>query len=180
MKVSIAKLHLLSALAIAFLLTACNMESGPVRGIQEDASQIVKVNGEVHSANSRNFGPPAVPKIWQYTIASMAADGTRVAKGEVVVQFDTQELKTKILTKSNALNEKEKQLLKQEILTRESLAELRLAVDQALVLQDGRVERAVTRQCVGHVLAGGERIRDHRRRREDEADRQEPEGRAGH
>jgi multidrug resistance efflux pump len=131
MSISMIKLHPPFALAVLFVMTACNIESGPIVETQKDSSQVIRVTGEVYSANSRNFGPPAVSNIWQYTIASMAPDGTRVNKGEVVVRFDTQELKTKILTKSNKLNEKEKELLKQEILARESLAELRLLVEES-------------------------------------------------
>lgn len=142
MQLLIVKLRLPLALATLILTTACNTDSGPVAERLQDTSQAVRVTGEVYSANSRNFGPPAVSKIWQYTIASMAPDGSRVEKGAVVVQFDTQELKTKILTKGNALNEKEKEMLKQEILTREQLAELRLLVEESRADVDKAVLKA--------------------------------------
>ena len=69
---------------------------------------------------------PSVHKIWQYTIAYMAPDGQMIRQGEELLRFDTEELITGIREKSNALNEKEKELQKQQILAREQLAELRL------------------------------------------------------
>ena len=120
-----------TTLAIFFGLTACDISPGKVTASSENRSQMVKVTGEVHSAKSHNFGSPTVSNIWQYTISFMAPDGTRVEKGQAVVRFDTQELKTRILKKKNSLNEKEKESQKQEILTRERLAELRLLVEES-------------------------------------------------
>jgi len=131
MKKSNCSFRSVTTLAIIFGLTACDMSPGKVTGAREDRSQMVKVTGEVHSANSHNFGSPTVSNIWQYTISFMAPDGTRVEKGQAVVRFDTQELKTRILKKRNSLNEKEKESQKQEILTRERLAELRLLVEES-------------------------------------------------
>jgi multidrug resistance efflux pump len=61
----------------------------------------------------------------------MADDGSWVLAGQEVLRFDTQELQTKILEKSNELNEKEKEVQKQNIVMREKLAELRLLAQEA-------------------------------------------------
>jgi HlyD family secretion protein len=113
------------------LLAACDMAPTPVSQLLPDHSQVVRVTGEVHSANSRYFGAPSVHNIWQYTIAFMAPDGSKIEQGSEILRFDTEELKSKTLVKTNALNEKEKELLKQEILARQQLAELRLLVEQS-------------------------------------------------
>jgi len=123
-----------------FLLTVVIFIAGISACTQEDVTRTVgtvytsgtmRVTGEVHSANSRKFGRPSIPNIWQYTIAFMVDDGSRVLAGQEVLRFDTQELQTQVLVKSNELNEKAKELQKQNIVTREKLAELRLLVQEA-------------------------------------------------
>jgi multidrug resistance efflux pump len=113
------------------LVSACQSDRAPVANQTDEGASIIRVTGEVQSANSPNFSTPTVQKIWQYTIAYMAPDGNRVEKGQEVLRFDTQELKTKIRDKRNALNEKQKELEKQQIITHEQLAELRLLVENA-------------------------------------------------
>ena len=127
--------HIITAL-LALQLAACNPEQNDVPRGRGSGHDIVKVTGELRSANSRFFGPPSVHKIWQYTIAFMAPDGTPVKGGEPILSFDTQELTIKIRDKNNMLNQKQKELQKQEILTREILAESRLAVEEARALVD--------------------------------------------
>ena len=92
----------------------------------------MRVTGEIESANSAYFGPPAVPNIWQYTISFMAKEGREVKPGMPILKFDPQELMTQLRDKSNALNEKQKQLEKQAIVAREMIAELKLKQQEAI------------------------------------------------
>ncbi len=126
----------ITTLLLAVLLSACSMEPDDTRGGSTRNLEIVKVTGELRSANSRFFGPPSIHNIWQYTIAFMAPDGSRVQAGQLILGFDTQELTIKIRNKSNLLNQKQKELQNQEILVREILAESRLAVEEARALVD--------------------------------------------
>lgn len=124
-------------LATGVLLSACGGSSNPA-GTQSvsESPGVVSVTGELRSANSRFFGPPAIPDMWNYTISFMAPDGARVKPGQPVLRFDAQELMTKVRDKRNALNEKEKELEKQAILGKEQLAELRLRVEEARAALD--------------------------------------------
>ena len=118
------------------LLSACAPEHSGTPGEIAQSRDIVKVTGELRSANSRFFGAPSVNNIWQYTIAFMAPDGSIVKAGRPILAFDTQELMIKIRDKNNTLNQKQKELQKQEILAREVLAEARLAVEEARAIVD--------------------------------------------
>lgn len=111
--------------------SACTQEDVALTDDTVSSPGTMRVAGEVHSANSRKLGRPSIPNIWQYTIVYMADDGSQVLAGQEVLRFDTQELQTKILEKSNELNEKEKELQRQNIVTREKLAELRLLAQEA-------------------------------------------------
>lgn len=116
----------LVGLALATLAAGCS--PGPDEGTSMNtvARDIVRVTGEIESANSAFFGPPSVPNVWQHTISFMAPEGRVVKAGTPILKFDAQTLVTQLRDKSNALNEKQKQLEKQKIVAREVLEELKL------------------------------------------------------
>lgn len=116
---------------VALGLAACGSDQGPSVSTGGESGPVVRVTGELQSADSAFFGPPAVPDIWNYTIAYLAPDGMPVAAGRPVLRFDTQELMTKLRDKQNALNEKQKELERTRIVARETLAELSLQVQEA-------------------------------------------------
>jgi hypothetical protein len=120
----------------AAVLCACAPGEEPQSQADTPESGVVKVTGELQSANSAYFGPPAIPDVWRYTVAYMAPDGSMVAKGRPILRFDTQELMTKLRDKNNALNEKQKELEKARIVAREQLAELGLQVEEAKTALD--------------------------------------------
>ena len=124
------------AVLVTGLLSACAAEHDGTPGDNRLSSDVVKVTGEVRSANSLFFGSPNVHNIWQFTIAFMAPDGSRVQAGNPILAFDTQVLVVKMREKNSALNQKQKELQAQEILAREALAEARLAVEEARSLVD--------------------------------------------
>jgi multidrug efflux pump subunit AcrA (membrane-fusion protein) len=62
----------------------------------------------------------------------MAPEGRVVKPGVSILKFDPQDLMTQFRDKSNALNEKQKQLEKQEIVAREVVAELKLQQQEAI------------------------------------------------
>ena len=118
-------------LALASIV-ACSPESEQAAVSQATDQNIVRVTGEIESANSAFFGPPVVSDLWQFTISFMAPEGRVVKAGTPILKFDPQELMTKLRDKSNALNEKQKNLDKQEIVAREVVAELKLRQQEAI------------------------------------------------
>jgi multidrug resistance efflux pump len=127
----ISPIRLFLVVSLAASLAACETDSRDASNIGPDPLQRIKVTGEVRSANSVYLHPPSIPRVWVFTIVHMEADGMQVKKGQLVLRFDTQDIDRKILTKRNSLNEKEKELQKRNIMTREQLAEGRLLVEEA-------------------------------------------------
>lgn len=121
----------LAGLMALILIASCSADSKPTTAIHATDLDVVRVTGEIESANSAYFGPPAVPDIWHFTISFMAPEGRIVKPGMPILKFDPQELMTKHRDKSNALNEKKKHLEKQEIVAREVVAELKLKQQEA-------------------------------------------------
>ncbi|MEM1411191.1 MAG: efflux RND transporter periplasmic adaptor subunit [Pseudomonadota bacterium] len=118
---------------LALTLTACGgatQDSAGANG-SPPVGPSVRVTGEIQSAESAYFGPPAIPDVWNYTIAYMAPDGMPVQTGRPVLRFDTQDLMTRLRDKSNALNEKQKELERTQIVSREVIADLALLVQEA-------------------------------------------------
>ena len=120
----------------ALALAACGGAGPSGTAGPGDNAAVVKVTGELQSANSYFFGPPAIADMWNYTIAFMAPDGAVISAGRPILRFDAQELMTKLRDKNNALNEKQKELEKARIVSSEQLAELRLAVEEAKAALD--------------------------------------------
>jgi HlyD family secretion protein len=122
----------LAGLIAITLINGCSSETDQNTTTNPAARDIVRVTGEIGSASSAFFGPPSVPNIGQYTISFMAPEGRVVKAGAPILKFDPQELMTQLRDKSNALNEKQKQLEKQEILAQEVIAEVRLKLQEAI------------------------------------------------
>jgi len=117
---------------LALLLGACGGEAeDEVVATRDATGDVITVTGELQSANSAFFGPPAIPDVWNYTIAFMAPDGAPVEEGRPVLRFDTQDLMTRLRDKSNELNEKQKELERTRIVAREVIADLSLQVEEA-------------------------------------------------
>ncbi len=117
---------------ISIMVGACSPDVDESTSKKTLSPDVVRVTGEIESASSAFFGPPSIPRIGQYTISFMMQEGRAVKVGKPILKFDTQELMTLLREKSNALNEKQKQLEKQEIVSREVIAELKLSLQEAI------------------------------------------------
>lgn len=124
----------LVVLVFSIMAGGCSTDSEQSAATDMDTvtRDVVRVTGEIESASSAFFGPPSIPRIGQYTISFMTAEGRAVKVGTPILKFDTQELINLLREKSNALNEKQKQLEKQEIVAREVVAELKLSLQEAI------------------------------------------------
>ena len=125
-------LYALVGSAVLILISGCSSDSDQNSTINPAARDIVRVTGEIESASSTFFGPPSVPSIGQYTISFMAPEGRVVKAGVPILKFDPQELITQLRDKSNALNEKQKQLEKQQIVAQEVVADVKLKLQEAI------------------------------------------------
>jgi HlyD family secretion protein len=122
----------ITCLAASVLVDGCSSDLDENMPKSAATRDIVRVTGEIESASSAFFGPPTVPSIGQYTISFMAPEGRIVKAGTPILKFDPQELVTQLRDKSNTLNEKQKQLEKQEIVAHEMIAELKLKLQEAI------------------------------------------------
>lgn len=93
-------------------------------------------NGELKALETDNYSPPKIRRIWQYTIAFMAPDGSQVNPGQPVLMFKTDQLKERLLDKRGELNIKKSELKNTEVGKVETIQNKDLAVDEKHMLLD--------------------------------------------
>ncbi len=99
-------------------------------------------NGELKALETDNYSPPKIRRIWQYTIAFMAEDGTQVNPGQPVLMFKTDQLKERLLDKQGELNIKQSELKNTQVGMVETLQNKDLAVEEKKMLLDKSQRKA--------------------------------------
>ena len=93
-------------------------------------------NGELKAVETDSYSPPKVRRIWQYTIAFMAPDGSQVNPGQPVLMFKTDQLKERLMDKQGELNVKKSELKNTQVGKIETLQNKDLAIDEKKMLLD--------------------------------------------
>ncbi len=99
-------------------------------------------NGELKALETDNYSPPKIRRIWQYTIAFMAPDGSQVNPGQPVLMFKTDQLNERLLDKQGELNIKQSELKQTEVSKIETLQNKDLAVEEKKMLLDKAQRKA--------------------------------------
>lgn len=93
-------------------------------------------NGELKALETDNYSPPKIRRIWQYTIAFMAPDGSQVNPGQPVLMFKTDQLNERLMDKQGELNIKQSELKNTEVGKVETIQNKALAVEEKHMLLD--------------------------------------------
>ncbi|MCM2255035.1 MAG: efflux RND transporter periplasmic adaptor subunit [Vicinamibacteria bacterium] len=127
-----------AALAAASLLAAVAWANGsPARELPTAVVargvlvQTADVEGEIASAASLDLGPPAVPDVWEYKIAFLAAEGTAVKDGEPVVRFDPAPLQRQLDQKQAEFDEAAQKIERGRLESQDKRRELDLQLAEA-------------------------------------------------
>ena len=92
----------------------------------------LRIDGEVYAQRTAALMPPAVDDLWQFNITQLAADGSQVKQGEVVLAFDGSELMKRLTEKQSVLKEKQSQLDKLQLELAERQRNERLSTAEAI------------------------------------------------
>ena len=117
------------------------------------ANDVIEANGELESVETDSYSPPKVRRIWQYTIAFMAEDGTQVAPGQPVLMFKTDVLKERLLDKQGELGVKQSELKNTQVSKIETLQDKELVIAEKKMLLDKAKRKA---ELPKSVIAGNE------------------------
>ena len=105
-------------------------------------------NGELKALETDNYSPPKVRRIWQYTIAFMAPDGSQVNPGQPVLMFKTDQLNERLMDKQGELNIKQSELTNTQVGKVETIENKDLAVEEKKMLLDKARRKAELPQSV--------------------------------
>lgn len=108
---------------------------------QLSASEI-QANGELLAVETDSYSPPKIRRIWQYTIAFMAPDGSQVNPGQPVLMFKTDQLRERLMDKKGELDIKRSELKKSKIAEVETLQDKTLATEEKKMLLDKAMRKA--------------------------------------
>ncbi len=102
-----------------------------VRAEVRDLVLIVEVEGTLASRDSSQLGPPLIPGVYDFKIAFMAPEGSRVERGEPVLGLDDSEMRRRLLQLQTDAEEAGKKIEKLDADVRQQLMELELQLAEA-------------------------------------------------
>ena len=102
------------------------------------AGEPPQLEGEIASRGAVPIAPPTIRDVWQYTLGSLAPDGSPVKQGQPIATFNAGTVATQMETRGAALKEKQSTLAK----IRLDHAEAARAADLAVAEAASNFERA--------------------------------------
>ena len=128
----------ISIMAVVFLVllsTAVNAQS-------------ISTSGQLVAVEKDSYSPPNVRRIWRYTIAFMADDGSQVNPGQPILMFKTDEVQEQLMDKQGELSIKQSELKNKISAKVETLADKALAVEETKMNLDKAKRKADLPQSV--------------------------------
>ena len=102
----------------------------------------IDANGELLAVETDSYSPPKIRRIWQYTIAFMAPDGSQVNPGQPVLMFKTDQLRERLMDKKGELEIKQSELKNAKVAEVETLQDKSLAIEEKKMLLDKAMRKA--------------------------------------
>jgi HlyD family secretion protein len=97
---------------------------------------LLTIPAELMSLQTVTIGPPSIRRMWQYKIQRLVSENKIVKTGDMLVKFDGQELRTKMLTRQSELDAASKELEKLILEDTATQEDLELALAEASMNED--------------------------------------------
>ena len=94
------------------------------------------ITAQLQSLQNVNIGPPNISRMWQYKIQKIAPENKIVKPGDILLQFDGQDLRNRLLTRQSELDAAKKELDKLLLEDAAREEDLRLALAEANMNMD--------------------------------------------
>ena len=101
-------------LAASLFLLGCGAETNTPDNVatSNSSAQGLTVPAELLSLQTVTIGPPSIRRMWTYKIQRLVPENKIVKPGDLLVQFDGQELRTRMLSRQSELDAAKKELEK--------------------------------------------------------------------
>lgn len=106
-------------------------EAPTAPAMREDVRLTIEATGSLEAAVAQEIGPPSVDGFWDYNLAWMIPEGTRVKAGDVVARFDATEIEDRLREHRATLETTTQQREKEEKNLALQIEQLRLDVVKA-------------------------------------------------
>lgn len=127
------KKSLMTTLSIA-LLSACQPQ--PEKTTSEPSANKLSAPAELVSLQDITIGPPNIRRMWQYKIQYLAKENALVNAGDVLVRFDGQQLRNRLIEKKSELDAAVKDAERQALEDKAKEQDLLLALAEAKMNQE--------------------------------------------
>jgi|GEM_PF-328459 len=97
---------------------------------------LITIPAELMSLQTVTIGPPSIRRMWQYKIQRLVPENKIVTAGDVLVKFDGQDLRTRMLTRQSELDAATKGLEKLILEDTAAQEDLELALAEASMNED--------------------------------------------
>jgi HlyD family secretion protein len=125
--------HLLTLATGVFLLSACGEQATDtqVQSSQQPNSNVISAPAELVSLQKISISAPSIQSMWQYKIEYIARENTLVKKGDVLLKFDGQSLRTDMVTRRSDLDAAVKEAEQKKLANEEKFEEYNLDLAEA-------------------------------------------------
>ena len=100
------------------------------------SAETIKVTGELRALKTDNYSPPKIRRVWQYTIAFLAPDGSIVKPGMPVLMFKTDGIQTKLINSQGKLNIKQSELENNQVNQKELFENKKITIEEKKMTLD--------------------------------------------
>lgn len=131
------------AFIIPLYLLGCSQAPSDTHIVKSQTITItVEANGELESKSRALIAPPSIKRMWQYKIKQLMPENTPVQKGQVVVSFDDQSVRDRLMEYNSKLSQAQKELENKQAQVEEQEEEYKLALAEAQMNFDKAKRRA--------------------------------------
>ena len=125
--------RLLTLATGVFLLSACGEQISDVQvqGSQQPNSNIISAPAELVSLQNISISAPSIQSMWQYKIEYIARENALVKKGDVLLKFDGQSLRTNMVTRRSDFDAAVKEAEQKKLANEEKFEEFNLDLAEA-------------------------------------------------
>ena len=125
--------RLLTLATGVFLLSACSEQvtDTQVQNSQQPNSNVISAPAELVSLQKISISAPSIQSMWQYKIEYIARENTLVKKGDVLLKFDGQSLRTDMVTRRSDLDAAVKEAEQKKLANEEKFEEYNLDLAEA-------------------------------------------------